>query len=397
VEKKVGSVYTEYVYGAFGELVATHDRTTWTRHYAPPLFGPLAAYEDGLTRFIHKNHLGSSTFLTDNMGAVTQKTLYYPFGRSWAIGGTVKDDRFASLQQRDAETTGWQDPLDPTPNRTYTSGLGRWLSPDPLAGSVLNPQSLNRYSYVLNNPANLIDPMGLDEAGAGEVCVSLNGGTPICASVPGTAPAGAGAADNLRFYLESKFRNIAATISSHISGHPSGGGGGGGSSTSGDTQPDVSKTWQATFPCSEDATKLMSNVQSGFGQFANNPVGPLIAKFPDQPLKKGAYYNIYSGLFMFNDAGPVYLNDLNVTVTEQTPNAWVFTTDPANHFFDGTIAFRASDGGNGTVSFTITASGNFTSIFNKYILGSTIRAGEESTWTNLLNNLRKYCSSGGAQ
>jgi RHS repeat-associated protein len=162
VEKKVGSVYTEYVFGAFGELVATHDRTTWTRHYAPPLFGPLGVYEDGLTRFIHKNHLGSSTFLTDNMGAVTQKTLYYPFGRSWATGGTVKDDRFASLQQRDAETTGWQDPLDPTPNRTYTSGLGRWLSPDPLGGDVTNPQSLNRYAYVLNSPCSYTDPLGLN-------------------------------------------------------------------------------------------------------------------------------------------------------------------------------------------------------------------------------------------
>jgi len=39
--------------------------------------------------------------------------------------------------------------------------LRRWLSPDPLAGSVFDPQSLNRYAYVLNNPVNLIDPLGL--------------------------------------------------------------------------------------------------------------------------------------------------------------------------------------------------------------------------------------------
>jgi RHS repeat-associated protein len=64
-------------------------------------------------------------------------------------------------KQRDSETTGWQDPLDPTLFRTYTSGLGRWLSPDPLGGDVSNPQSLNRYAYVLNNPANLTDPLGL--------------------------------------------------------------------------------------------------------------------------------------------------------------------------------------------------------------------------------------------
>ena len=39
--------------------------------------------------------------------------------------------------------------------------MGRWLSPDPLAGDVSNPQSLNRYAYVLNNPTSLIDPLGL--------------------------------------------------------------------------------------------------------------------------------------------------------------------------------------------------------------------------------------------
>jgi len=45
----------------------------------------------------------------------------------------------------------------------YESRLYRWLSPDPLAGDAYNPQSLNRYAYVLNNPARFIDPLGLDE------------------------------------------------------------------------------------------------------------------------------------------------------------------------------------------------------------------------------------------
>lgn len=43
---------------------------------------------------------------------------------------------------------------------------GRWgsfLSPDPNLGSIdiSNPQSFNRYNYVLDNPTNLIDPFGL--------------------------------------------------------------------------------------------------------------------------------------------------------------------------------------------------------------------------------------------
>ena len=45
--------------------------------------------------------------------------------------------------------------------RLQSPGLGRWLSPDPLGGDITNPQSLNRYPYVLNNPTTFIDPLGL--------------------------------------------------------------------------------------------------------------------------------------------------------------------------------------------------------------------------------------------
>jgi len=105
---------------------------------------------------MHGNRLGSTTFLTDHTGATTQKTIYYPWGQMWASAGTVKDERFASLEQRDAETGN-----DPTLFRMYQPRLYRWMSPDPVAGDITNPQSLNRYAYVLNNPTNFIDPPGL--------------------------------------------------------------------------------------------------------------------------------------------------------------------------------------------------------------------------------------------
>ncbi|HZS71437.1 MAG TPA: RHS repeat-associated core domain-containing protein, partial [Candidatus Acidoferrum sp.] len=43
--------------------------------------------------------------------------------------------------------------------------VGRWTTPDPASLSVASPafpQSWNRYSYVLNNPMNLLDPSGLE-------------------------------------------------------------------------------------------------------------------------------------------------------------------------------------------------------------------------------------------
>jgi len=39
--------------------------------------------------------------------------------------------------------------------------MRRWLTPDPLGGDITNPQSLNRYAYVGNNPTTLTDPLGL--------------------------------------------------------------------------------------------------------------------------------------------------------------------------------------------------------------------------------------------
>jgi len=61
------------------------------------------------------------------------------------------------MDPRDAETAN-----DPTLFRMNNSRLYRWLSPDPRAGDISNPQSLNRYAYVLNNSLNLVDPLGLE-------------------------------------------------------------------------------------------------------------------------------------------------------------------------------------------------------------------------------------------
>jgi RHS repeat-associated protein len=47
--------------------------------------------------------------------------------------------------------------------RFYDSALGRWLSADTIVPEPGNPQSLNRFSYCLNNPLAYVDPSGHDE------------------------------------------------------------------------------------------------------------------------------------------------------------------------------------------------------------------------------------------
>jgi hypothetical protein len=44
--------------------------------------------------------------------------------------------------------------------RWYSPSIGRFVQPDTIIPDPLNPQSLNRYSYVSNRPLNLVDPTG---------------------------------------------------------------------------------------------------------------------------------------------------------------------------------------------------------------------------------------------
>ena len=180
------------VYDAFGNLAfVTNNGTT-----GESLIGlggrNFAKYTPSGTFFLHGDALGSTFYATDWTGQNwPQAALYDPWGQQWVMWtggyGTI-DDRYAGMQERDAESG-----LDPTPYRMYASSYGRWLSPDPIAGDPSNPQSWNRYAYVANNPATSIDPLGLDP------CTSSNtgpGGSYACspqqAAQSNEAPGGGG-------------------------------------------------------------------------------------------------------------------------------------------------------------------------------------------------------------
>jgi len=116
-------------------------------------------FSDNMTNYYHGDQLGSARLMTSVDGYPVWSATYLPFGQEWNPQMTVNHYKFTGLE-RDAETA-----LDHTWFRQYSSAQGRWLTPDPLGGSVLNPQLLNRYTYVLNSPTNLIDPLGLQEEG----------------------------------------------------------------------------------------------------------------------------------------------------------------------------------------------------------------------------------------
>jgi len=71
----------------------------------------------------------------------------------------LKPPRFTG-KERDAETG-----LDYFGARCLSAAQGRYTSPDPLlnSGRPWEPQSWNRYAFVLNNPLKYTDPTGLYE------------------------------------------------------------------------------------------------------------------------------------------------------------------------------------------------------------------------------------------
>ncbi len=60
-------------------------------------------------------------------------------------------------KERDSESG-----LDNFGARYHASTMGRFMSPDRVGGHQEDPQTLNKYAYVRNNPLNLTDPTGLD-------------------------------------------------------------------------------------------------------------------------------------------------------------------------------------------------------------------------------------------
>ena len=132
----VGSVVTKYYYLG-GQRVAMR--------------------KDGVLYYLLSDHLGSTTVITDQSGNVVSQQLYKPYGEPrWSTGTLPTDRRFTGQRSEEAGLGSLYD----YGARFYSPALGRFLSPDTIVPEPGNPQSLNRYSYTLNNPVKYRDPSG---------------------------------------------------------------------------------------------------------------------------------------------------------------------------------------------------------------------------------------------
>jgi RHS repeat-associated protein len=174
VEKNSESV-GEYVYGGDGKRIqVTENNETFTYIYsglgvlyeenssgtAVYIYGPIgrlakrtAIQGETHTYYYHTDHLGSTRLITDENKTIVTAAGYHPFGETSAEEGS--EDYLFAGGKRDA--TG----LYSYGARYYDPDLGRFITRDPLKGTIVNPQSLNRYTYCFNNPLKFVDPLGL--------------------------------------------------------------------------------------------------------------------------------------------------------------------------------------------------------------------------------------------
>ncbi len=119
--------------------------------------------------FYHGDHLGSSSFITDDDGAVYQHLEYFPYGETWVEdGGTGQMPMYRFTGKELDPETG----LYYYGARYYDPVLSRWISADPLLGTYLSGQpnqgvyksiNLDSFRYAANNPVRLLDPTGMAE------------------------------------------------------------------------------------------------------------------------------------------------------------------------------------------------------------------------------------------
>ena len=110
--------------------------------------------ESFVKRFYYSDHLGSTVAVTDETGLVTCREEYLPWGEEHSVTGECGDRKFNG-RILDEETG-----LYYYNARYYDPMTARFISADPALGTPANPQTGNRYAYVLDNPYKWIDPTG---------------------------------------------------------------------------------------------------------------------------------------------------------------------------------------------------------------------------------------------
>lgn len=163
VQKSASGTTTVYIF-AGPKVIAEYDNgatvSSPSREYIYSGNSVLARIDSSGTKYYHHDHL-SNRMITDSNGNVLLEQGHFPYGENWyakdGSGNNIAPDKWQfTSYERDSDTGN-----DYAESRHHINRLGRFSSPDPIAGNISDPQSLNRYSYVRNMTIDAVDPLGL--------------------------------------------------------------------------------------------------------------------------------------------------------------------------------------------------------------------------------------------
>jgi RHS repeat-associated protein len=118
-----------------------------------------AAEGNGTMEIYHTDGLGSVRAVTYPNGNVTQNYQTDAFGVVVKRQGSSNQPFQFGGEERDKETE-----FIFLRTRNYDPSMGRLIQRDQFAGMISNPLSLNRYTYVENNPVLNVDPTGMSKS-----------------------------------------------------------------------------------------------------------------------------------------------------------------------------------------------------------------------------------------
>ena len=125
------------------------------------------------THYLLQDHLGSVDVIVDHLGNIEQELSFDAWGKrrnasDWQAQLATQHlplGAFGTLNSITSRGYTGHEMVDAVGiihmnGRIYDPKLGRFLQADPFIQAPYNTQSLNRYSYVMNNPLNATDPSG---------------------------------------------------------------------------------------------------------------------------------------------------------------------------------------------------------------------------------------------
>jgi len=162
-QDKSGGAYIVYAGGQEVEKVGSDliIKTYW------PLGIGMEIEKNGNTtlNWLHTDRLGSPIAISDEVGNLSERLAYDPWGkRRTEDGSSTADDVDGKVDNKGFTGHEMLDQLDLVHmnGRVYDPLTARFISADPHVTDPNNGQSYNRYAYVWNNPLGYTDPTGFD-------------------------------------------------------------------------------------------------------------------------------------------------------------------------------------------------------------------------------------------